>query len=90
MLSVKTWLAAASLFASSLAAAGPVDINNANAEMLAQELEGIGPARARAIVAYRETNGAFTSADQLLEVQGVGPRVLDINRDNIRLKPMDR
>ncbi len=90
MLSVKTWLAAASLFASSLAAAGPVDINNANAEMLAQELEGIGPARARAIVAYRETNGVFTSADQLLEVQGVGPRVLDINRDNIRLKPTDR
>jgi len=90
MLSVRTWLAAASLFASSLAAAGPVDINNANAEMLAQELEGIGPARARAIVAYREANGAFTSADQLLEVQGVGPRVLDINRDNIRLEPTDR
>ncbi|MGB5623023.1 MAG: helix-hairpin-helix domain-containing protein, partial [Gammaproteobacteria bacterium] len=86
MLSVRTWLAAASLFASSLATAGPVDINNANAEMLAQELEGIGPARARAIVAYREANGAFTSADQLLEVQGVGPRVLDINRDNIRLE----
>ena len=77
MLSVRTWLAAASLFASSLAAAGPVDINTANAEMLAQELEGIGPARARAIVAYREANGSFTSADQLLEVQGVGPRVLD-------------
>jgi len=90
MLSVRTWLAAASLFASSLAAAGPVDINTANAEMLAQELEGIGPARARAIVSYREANGSFTSADQLLEVQGVGPRVLDINRDNIRLKPMDR
>jgi len=90
MLSVKAWLAAASLFVTSLAAAGPVDINTANAELLAQELEGIGPARARAIVSYRETNGPFKSAEELLEVQGVGPRVLDINRENIRLETTAR
>jgi competence protein ComEA len=90
MLSVRSWLAAASLFVTSLAAAGPVNINTADAEQLAAELEGIGPARARAIVTYRETNGPFTSAEQLLEVQGVGPRVLDINRDNIRLEATPR
>lgn len=90
MLSVRSWLAAASLFVTSLAAAGPVNINTADAEQLAEELEGIGPARARAIVTYRETNGPFTSAEQLLEVQGVGPRVLDINRDNIRLETTAR
>jgi competence protein ComEA len=90
MLSVRSWLAAASLFVTSLAAAGPVNINTADAEQLAEELEGIGPARARAIVTYRETNGPFTSAEQLLEVQGVGPRVLDINRDNIRLETTPR
>ena len=87
MMFFRPWLAAASLFISSLAVAGPVNINTADAELLAQELEGIGPARARAIVAYREAHGPFTSADQLMDIQGVGPRVLDINRDNILLKP---
>ncbi|MGB5588026.1 MAG: helix-hairpin-helix domain-containing protein [Gammaproteobacteria bacterium] len=87
MMFFRPWLAAASLLISSLAVAGPVNINTADAELLAQELEGIGPARARAIVAYREAHGPFTSADQLMDIQGVGPRVLDINRDNILLKP---
>ncbi|MGB5210696.1 MAG: helix-hairpin-helix domain-containing protein [Gammaproteobacteria bacterium] len=87
MMFFRPWLAAAGLFISSLAVAGPVNINTADAELLAQELEGIGPARARAIVAYREAHGPFTSADQLMDIQGVGPRVLDINRDNILLKP---
>ncbi len=87
MMFFRPWLAAAGLLISSLAVAGPVNINTADAELLAQELEGIGPARARAIVAYREAHGPFTSADQLMDIQGVGPRVLDINRDNILLKP---
>jgi competence protein ComEA len=90
MLSFRSWLAFAGLLISSLANAGPVDINTADADLLAQELEGIGPARARAIVAYREAHGPFTSPDQLMDIQGVGPRVLDINRDNILLKPADR
>ena len=37
--------------------AGPVNINTADAATLAQELTGIGDARAQAIVAYREKNG---------------------------------
>jgi len=90
MLSFRSWLACAGLLISSLANAGPVNINTADADLLAQELEGIGPARARAIVAYREAHGPFTSPDQLMDIQGVGPRVLDINRDNILLKPADR
>lgn len=90
MLSFRSWLACAGLLISSLAHAGPVNINTADADLLAQELEGIGPARARAIVAYREAHGPFTSPDQLMDIQGVGPRVLDINRDNILLKPTDR
>jgi len=90
MLFLRSWLAGAGLLISSLAVAGPVNINTADADLLAQELEGIGPARARAIVAYRDANGPFTSPDQLMDIQGVGPRVLDINRDNIILKAADR
>jgi competence protein ComEA len=67
------------------AAAGPVDINHADAATIAKELNGIGPARAKAIVAYREKNGAFKSADDLGKVKGIGKKAIDSNRDNIRL-----
>jgi len=66
--------------------AGPVDINKADAATLARELNGIGMSRAQAIVAYREKNGAFKSADELLKVQGIGTRVVETNRANIRLE----
>lgn len=65
--------------------AGPVDINRADAATIAKELEGIGKSRAEAIVAYREKNGAFKSVDELLKVKGIGQKVLDQNRGNIRL-----
>ena len=65
--------------------AGPVDVNSADAATLAEELDGVGPAKAQAIVDFREQYGAFKSADELLEVKGIGERVLDLNRDNIRI-----
>lgn len=63
-----------------IAWAGPVDINTADAATLARELKGIGPARAEAIVAWREANGPFRSPDDLAMVQGIGERVLEDNR----------
>jgi competence protein ComEA len=65
--------------------AGPVNINTADASTLAKELEGIGPSKAQAIVDFREKNGAFKSAEDLLKVDGIGPRVLELNKANIRL-----
>lgn len=65
--------------------AGAVDINQADAETLAQELNGVGHSKAQAIVLYRETNGAFSSADDLLNVRGIGLQILDANRDNIEV-----
>ena len=65
--------------------AGPVNINTADAATLAQELDGIGPAKAQAIVEYRQKNGPFRAPDDLLKVQGIGERVLEQNRANIRL-----
>ena len=64
---------------------GPVNVNTADASMLAKELDGIGPAKAQAIVEYRQKNGPFRSAEDLLKVQGIGQRVLDQNKANIRL-----
>ena len=65
--------------------AGPVDINTADAATIAKELQGIGPRLAQSIVAYREKNGAFRSADELRKIKGIGAKVLERNRANIKL-----
>jgi competence protein ComEA len=60
-----------------------VDLNTADAQTLARELNGIGEAKARAIVEYREANGAFTSVDEILEVKGIGAATLEKNRERL-------
>jgi len=72
-------LVAASAFADA------VDINHADAATIAKELQGVGPAHAQAIVEYRDKHGAFKSIDELRKVKGIGPKVLEKNRANIRL-----
>lgn len=67
-----------------LVSAGPVDINTADAETIARELNGVGESRARAIVEFREKNGRFATPDDMLKVSGIGPQVLKLNRENIR------
>jgi competence protein ComEA len=69
-----------------VAAAGPVNINTADAKTIARELSGIGLARAQAIVEYRQKNGPFRTADDLANVKGVGKRVVEQNRANIRVE----
>ena len=69
--------------------AGPVNVNKADAETIARELQGVGPSKARAIVEYRETNGPFESVNDLLKVQRIGPKVLEDNRKNILLEDDD-
>ncbi|MEJ2516343.1 MAG: helix-hairpin-helix domain-containing protein [Gammaproteobacteria bacterium] len=66
------------------ALAGPVDVNSADADSLARELTGIGPAKAEAIVAFREANGEFQVPEDLLRVQGIGPSTLESIRDDLR------
>ncbi len=63
--------------------AGPVDINSADAETIARELDGVGPARARAIVEYRDNYGKFRSAAEITNVNGIGQHVLTANEGNI-------
>lgn len=64
-----------------LAFAAPVDLNTADADTLARALKGVGPARAEAIVAWREANGPFKSPEEIVLVQGIGQRVLEDNRE---------
>ena len=48
-----------------------IDLNTATVVEL-EQLDGVGPALAAAIVAYREEHGGFASIDQLDEVSGIG------------------
>ena len=63
--------------------AGPVNINTADAETLALELTGVGPALAAAIIEDREMNGDFESPEALSRVSGIGERIVEMNRPNI-------
>lgn len=65
--------------------AGPVNINTADAVTLDRELKGVGPARAAAIVAYRGSHGPFKSIDELALVEGIGQKVIDDNREDLRV-----
>ena len=65
--------------------AGPVNLNTADASTIAKELDGIGPAKAQAIVEYRQKNGPFRAAEDLLKVEGIGQKVLEQNSGNIRV-----
>ncbi|RUO27087.1 competence protein ComEA [Aliidiomarina minuta] len=65
--------------------AATVNINQASAEQLAKGLQGVGMARAKAIIELREKLGRFTDMEQLLEVRGLGIRVLENNQDRIVL-----
>ncbi|PTX64816.1 competence protein ComEA [Melghirimyces profundicolus] len=53
-----------------------INVNTASGEEL-QELNGVGPSKAEAIIRYREENGPFTSVDQLTEVPGIGEKTLE-------------
>ncbi|WHH52232.1 helix-hairpin-helix domain-containing protein [Pseudomonas sp. Ap32] len=63
-----------------------LDLNTADALTLQKELNGIGKAKAEAIVAYREANGPFASVDELLEIKGIGNALLERNRDKVMVE----
>jgi len=80
---------AASLLALAMAlpafAATPVNVNKADAATLSSSLDGIGPTKAAAIVAYRDEHGPFKAVDDLSHVKGIGPATLERNRSAILL-----
>jgi len=54
---------------------GQININTASVEEL-DLLPGIGPAKAAAIVAWREENGPFRFPEELIRVSGIGEATL--------------
>ena len=65
--------------------AGSINVNSANADELANALDGVGLKRAKAIVAWREQNGQFKHVDDLLKVKGIGKKILAANTGKINL-----
>ena len=84
-ISLSVFLASVALMFNS-AIAAPVNINQANAAEIATALNGIGLKKAEAIVAYREQVGAFTSIEQLVEVKGIGEKMVSKIQQDILLE----
>lgn len=74
--------AAAAGGASSPAGGGLVNINTASVDEL-QELQGVGPATAQAIVDYRTEQGPFTAIEGIMDVPGIGDAKFAALRDSI-------
>ena|GEM_PF-5766809 len=53
-----------------------ININTASSSEL-QALKGIGPVKAEAIIAYRETNGKFENPEDIINVKGIGAKTLE-------------
>lgn len=82
--------AAIAALASSVALAGPVNINTADAPTLAANLNGVGQSKAAAIVTYREAHGPFHSVEDLALVKGIGAKTVEKNRENLRTEDPDK
>lgn len=63
---------------------GKININTADATKL-QEIPGIGPVTAEKIISYRESNGYFSSVDQIKNVSGIGDKTYEKIKDIINV-----
>ena len=65
-----------------------VNLNTANVHELSV-LPGISSHKALAIVEYRTTHGPFTSINDILNIQGIGPQTLDKIQDKVYVTSHD-
>ena len=72
------------------AASEKVNINTADAETLSRVLTNVGPSKAQEIVAHRDANGPFKSADELAMVKGIGLATVEKNREYIRVGTQEK
>lgn len=61
-----------------------IDVNTADAETLSK-LDGIGPKKAAAIIEFRQKYGPFKDVAELSQVDGIGDKTIEKNKDRIVL-----
>jgi competence protein ComEA len=64
-----------------------VNINTASQSEL-EAVTGVGPAKAKAIISYREANGGFKSLDELDNVKGFGKASIDKLKGELAVEPV--
>jgi competence protein ComEA len=69
------------LFISAFAA---INLNTADKADL-ESINGIGPAKADAIIEYRNEQGSFKSVDELLNIKGIGPKLLENIKEQMKI-----
>jgi competence protein ComEA len=60
-----------------------ININTADSETLVDDLVGIGPQKAVAIVRYRQQHGPFKRVEDLALVSGIGAKTVEQNRSRM-------
>lgn len=85
VLVASAWLVSPA-FAESTAPSLSVNINTASAAEIAETLQGVGEAKAQAIVSYREEHGQFESPEALSSVSGIGAATVEKNRERIAIQ----
>ncbi len=66
--------------------AAPVNVNKADANAIAEALNGIGQKKAEAIVKFRQEHGNFKSLNDLQKVKGIGEKTAMQNKQDILFK----
>ena len=62
-----------------------ININTATADQLV-ELQRIGPSYAAKIVAYRDANGPFKTIEEIMNVQGIGQKTFELNKERMTVE----
>ncbi len=76
---------AAGLLSSPFLMADIVNLNQADAVTLQENLKGVGKKKAQAIVAYRDEHGDFKTLDEVMEVKGIGEGIFKKIKENLSL-----
>ncbi|KIL46063.1 helix-hairpin-helix domain-containing protein [Jeotgalibacillus campisalis] len=62
-----------------------ININTADASVL-ENIPGVGPAKAQAIMVYRETEGDFKTIEEIKNISGIGDKTFDKMKESIDVK----